>query len=540
MAAKAAKRIPKKKKGYQMPEPIPDGEILKDISKGQWILGKSIGVGGFGEVYSAAPYSGKIPKHYPNVIKIEPHGNGPLFVEMHFYMRNCKSEEISSWKNKKKLAALGIPRYVASGSHEYKNTKYRFLVIDRYGKDLWKIFEENNKQFPEHIVYKLSLQIIDILEYIHHKNYVHADIKGENLLLGLNSYDQVYLVDFGLASRCTSSTELKVDPKKAHNGTLQYISRDAHMGVPTCRGDIEILSYNMILWLCGSLPWQKLLNPATVQKEKENAFNNIDSFLNKCFHGSVPQAVHKFMTLLASIKFNEIPSYEKLKETLIVGLKQLSHKPDGKLKLDSIGTPIQQNMPKHTPQKIKKSINNGISIRKSPRMKHLNTPSSIRNPRESTIGVVMDKKRCNIKDIAKALDDMDSDGEYDIQILKKIKKTELVEKANKIVKNKAPSRRKKVSIDSINESEEDSNIELLPKPNKTRQKKPTINKTRQKVKSLNDSETTSETEITPKRTKSRPIATIRSKGSTTNRLRSKKIVPTTYAETGSDEDMFDT
>lgn len=67
---------------------------------------------------------------------------------------------VASWQKKKKLAALGIPRYVASGSHEYKNTKYRFLVIDRYGKDLWKIFEENNRQFPEHIVYKLALQIV--------------------------------------------------------------------------------------------------------------------------------------------------------------------------------------------------------------------------------------------------------------------------------------------------------------------------------------------------------------------------------------------
>jgi len=63
---------------------------------------------------------------------------------------------------------------------------------------------------------------------------VHSDIKSENLLVELNTgikYDQVYLVDFGLASSCTKlSTELKVDPKKAHNGTLQYTSRDAHMG----------------------------------------------------------------------------------------------------------------------------------------------------------------------------------------------------------------------------------------------------------------------------------------------------------------------
>lgn len=51
MAAKA-KRAPRKKNGYQMPDPISAGEILTDLSKGQWILGKSIGVGGFGEVYS--------------------------------------------------------------------------------------------------------------------------------------------------------------------------------------------------------------------------------------------------------------------------------------------------------------------------------------------------------------------------------------------------------------------------------------------------------------------------------------------------------
>lgn len=52
MAAKVAKKAPRKKAtGYQMPEAIPPGEIFTDISKKQWIIGKSIGVGGFGEVY---------------------------------------------------------------------------------------------------------------------------------------------------------------------------------------------------------------------------------------------------------------------------------------------------------------------------------------------------------------------------------------------------------------------------------------------------------------------------------------------------------
>lgn len=47
---------PKKRKakanGYEFPDPLPLGEILKDVSKKEWLLGPSIGKGGFGEIYS--------------------------------------------------------------------------------------------------------------------------------------------------------------------------------------------------------------------------------------------------------------------------------------------------------------------------------------------------------------------------------------------------------------------------------------------------------------------------------------------------------
>ena len=71
---------------------------------------------------------------------------------------------------------------------------------------------------------------IDVLEYIHNRTYVHADIKGGNLLLDRITQNQVYLVDFGLASHYSTKLEYKLDPKKAHNGTIEYTSRDAHMG----------------------------------------------------------------------------------------------------------------------------------------------------------------------------------------------------------------------------------------------------------------------------------------------------------------------
>lgn len=77
----------------------------------------------------------------------------------------------------------------------------------------------------------MSLQL-DILEYIHSKGYVHADIKGANLLLGLTkkTENQVYLLDYGLAGHYFTGNVFKPDPKKAHNGTIEYLSTDAHLG----------------------------------------------------------------------------------------------------------------------------------------------------------------------------------------------------------------------------------------------------------------------------------------------------------------------
>lgn len=69
------------------------------------------------------------------------------------------------------------------------------------------------------------------MEYIHKSTYVHADIKGANILLGFGKGgdQQVFLVDFGLASHYTTK-DFKADPKKMHNGTIEYTSRDAHAG----------------------------------------------------------------------------------------------------------------------------------------------------------------------------------------------------------------------------------------------------------------------------------------------------------------------
>ena len=63
----------------------------------QWRIGSSIGLGGFGEIYAASCLVKKgngggggancFFSEEDYIVKVEPHTNGPLFVEIAFYLK---------------------------------------------------------------------------------------------------------------------------------------------------------------------------------------------------------------------------------------------------------------------------------------------------------------------------------------------------------------------------------------------------------------------------------------------------------------------
>nr|XP_011715354.1 serine/threonine-protein kinase VRK1 isoform X5 [Macaca nemestrina] len=285
-AAQAGRQGPAKR---HLAEQFAVGEIITDMAKKEWKVGLPIGQGGFGCIYLADMNSSEsVGSDAPCVVKVEPSDNGPLFTELKFYQRAAKPEQIQKWIRTHKLKYLGVPKYWGSGLHDKNGKSYRFMIMDRFGSDLQKIYEANAKRFSRKTVLQLSLRILDILEYIHEHEYVHGDIKASNLLLNYKNPDQVYLVDYGLAYRyCPEGVhkEYKEDPKRCHDGTIEFTSIDAHNGVaPSRRGDLEILGYCMIQWLTGHLPWEdNLKDPKYVRDSKIRYRENIASLMDKCF-----------------------------------------------------------------------------------------------------------------------------------------------------------------------------------------------------------------------------------------------------------------
>ncbi|EDV91120.1 nucleosomal histone kinase 1 [Drosophila grimshawi] len=322
-AAPAKKQA--KSKLYAMPEKLKENTILTDLAKGQWRIGPSIGIGGFGEIYAACRNG---DKQFDAVVKCEPHGNGPLFVEMHYYLRNAKLEDINNFKRQQSLKSLGMPHILANGSTDINGHKHRFIVMPRYGSDLSKFYVQNGNRLPEATVYRLALQMLDVYQFMHSTGYVHADLKAANILLGMGKgggSSQAYLVDFGLASHYVTG-DFKPDPKKMHNGTIEYTSRDAHLGVATRRADLEILGYNLIEWLGGVLPWvrEKLLAvPQKVQKAKEAFMSDVGAALKPLFPQGVPASISEYMKYVAQLKHNEAPDYDKCRKYFHNALKQM-------------------------------------------------------------------------------------------------------------------------------------------------------------------------------------------------------------------------
>ena len=282
-----------------------------DPSKGllcnRFQVGKRLGCGTYGEVYSAVDKSTR----RTCALKLE---------TLTAATPQLKGEA-------KALEALrsvhGVPTLYWSGS----DSTYNVISMELLGPSFDQLLERCKGKFSLKTTLLVGDQMIQRLESIHQLHYIHRDIKPDNYTLGVHRAEKlIYLIDFGLAKRYRHPVTKQHIPYRENSGlgvvgTLRYASVNAHLGMELSRrDDLEALFYMLIYFVRGSLPWQGALRLSKSEKySRVLELKQTVSYSELC--KDLPVCFSTALRYIRALQFDATPNYDYLlsllRDTLI-------------------------------------------------------------------------------------------------------------------------------------------------------------------------------------------------------------------------------
>jgi casein kinase 1 len=142
--------------------------------------------------------------------------------------------------------------------------------MDLLGPSLEDIFNQCGRKMELKSVLMIAIQMLERIEFVHKKQFLHRDVKPDNFLMGYGpKAHKLYLIDFGLAKKYIQKdgTHIPYRDNKNLTGTARYASLNTHLGIEQGRrDDLEGIANVLIYFAKGYLPWQYL--KAANKKEK--------------------------------------------------------------------------------------------------------------------------------------------------------------------------------------------------------------------------------------------------------------------------------
>lgn len=270
---------------------------MDHVIGGKFKLGRKIGSGSFGELYLGV----NVQTGEEVAVKLESvkTKHPQLHYESKLYMLL--------------QGGTGIPHLKWFGVEG----EYNVMVIDLLGPSLEDLFNYCNRKFSLKTVLMLADQLINRVEYMHSRGFLHRDIKPDNFLMGLGrKSNQVYIIDYGLAKKYRDLQTHKHIPYRENKnltGTARYASVNTHLGVEQSRrDDLESLGYVLMYFLRGSLPWQGL--KAGTKKQKYDKISEKKMLTPiEVLCKSYPSEFTSYFHYCRSLRFEDKPDYSYLK-----------------------------------------------------------------------------------------------------------------------------------------------------------------------------------------------------------------------------------
>jgi serine/threonine protein kinase len=255
-----------------------------------------IGHGSYGEIYKGI----NIRTQEYVAIKIEniQHGKRLLKNEaiIYKYLNNCKGIPTIKW--------FGV------------DTQHNYMIINLLGDTLEYLKQQQpSNTFNISLILKIGIQILELLQLIHSKGFIHRDIKPDNFLFGLNqSSTTIYIIDFGFCKTYLTHLNAHIEIKKLSGliGTPNYASINSHNFMELSRrDDLESLGYILLYFLWGNLPWFSVSDNDAIKQMKTDTIVS----------GNLPTFFKTFFNYVTKLQFIETPDYKMLLELFIQELK---------------------------------------------------------------------------------------------------------------------------------------------------------------------------------------------------------------------------
>ena len=199
----------------------------------------------------------------------------------------------------------------------YGGNKHNYLIMQLLGKSLDKLFVDMKKHFSIKTICMLAYQMVQRVEYVHSRGYIHRDIKPGNFLMGKNlESKKLYIIDFGLSKKYIDKNTGKhiiYKEGKGLTGTARYVSYNTHLGIEQSRrDDIEGIAYNLIFFALGKLPWQGVKTKNKKEKHKKIMELKYEYNPDKLCEG-LPEEFPTLLKYARKLDFEEKPDYKNIK-----------------------------------------------------------------------------------------------------------------------------------------------------------------------------------------------------------------------------------
>jgi casein kinase 1 len=269
-------------------------------------VNKQLGKGGFGQLYLGR----NIRENTLIAIKVEEQVQ--------------RSHLTMEFQILKELQGEGIPKvYRLHNGH-----KHNYLLMQLLGKSLDKLFSDTNRKFSIKTVSQIGYQMVQRIEYVHSKGYIHRDIKPGNFLIGKNlDCKKIYIIDFGLSKKYIDKNNNHILYKegKGLTGTARYVSLNTHYGIEQSRrDDMEGIAYNLIYFAKGKLPWQGVKTKNKKEKHKK-IMEFKEEYIPEKLCDGLPEEFPTLLKYARKLDFDEKPDYKNIKimfKQLIISMNQ--------------------------------------------------------------------------------------------------------------------------------------------------------------------------------------------------------------------------